>query len=207
MGLPEITFRPLDTTERNRLLDALRGNAADGAALLTDRRDTSFAGTADEVTDSEVITAIRSVPCHYSDDHLYHAAEEHTVPRTGQAPLTFRGECLASADGEVQGGKDRNRWHEISVYRTPKGAYVVRVAYKTRWQGELDHDFAETTTDASAVATILRGYDPTEFVQGFPEGAAYESKQARMLADLRLRYESLVSEALASDEAFAERVE
>jgi hypothetical protein len=29
-------------------------------------RDTSFAGTADEVSDEEVVTAIRSVPCHYS---------------------------------------------------------------------------------------------------------------------------------------------
>ena len=34
-------------------------------AILMDRRDTSFAGTADEVTDEEVIFAIRSVPCHY----------------------------------------------------------------------------------------------------------------------------------------------
>jgi hypothetical protein len=31
-----------------------------------DRRDTSFAGVADEVTDDEVISAIRSVPCHYA---------------------------------------------------------------------------------------------------------------------------------------------
>jgi hypothetical protein len=30
-----------------------------------DRRTTSFRGITDEVTDEEVITAIRSVPCHY----------------------------------------------------------------------------------------------------------------------------------------------
>jgi hypothetical protein len=30
-----------------------------------DRRDTSFAGTAEEVPDEEVISAIKSVPCHY----------------------------------------------------------------------------------------------------------------------------------------------
>jgi hypothetical protein len=30
-----------------------------------DRRDTSFLGAADEVTDEEVIYAIKSVPCHY----------------------------------------------------------------------------------------------------------------------------------------------
>jgi hypothetical protein len=30
-----------------------------------DRRDTSFVGTTEEVTDEEVISAIKSVPCHY----------------------------------------------------------------------------------------------------------------------------------------------
>lgn len=58
-------FRPLNETERRSLITALRGNAEQGRALLIDRRDTSFAGTADEVTDEEVINAIKSVPCHY----------------------------------------------------------------------------------------------------------------------------------------------
>ena len=58
-------FRPLAADERQKLLQALRGNGEGGKALLMDRRDTSFAGTTDEVTDDEVITAIRSVPCHY----------------------------------------------------------------------------------------------------------------------------------------------
>ena len=58
-------FRPLNDTERRSLITALRGNADRGLALLMDRRDTSFAGTADEVTDEEVINAIKSVPCHY----------------------------------------------------------------------------------------------------------------------------------------------
>jgi len=58
-------FRPLNDTERRQLITALRGNADHGRALLMDRRDTSFAGTAEEVTDEEVINAIKSVPCHY----------------------------------------------------------------------------------------------------------------------------------------------
>ncbi len=58
-------FRPLDATERRALTTALRGNADRGLALLLDRRDTSFAGTAEEVPDEEVIAAIKSVPCHY----------------------------------------------------------------------------------------------------------------------------------------------
>jgi hypothetical protein len=58
-------FRPLNDTERRQLIAALRGNAEQDRFILTDRRDTSFVGSADEVTDEEVISAIRSVPCHY----------------------------------------------------------------------------------------------------------------------------------------------
>ncbi|MCI0381167.1 MAG: hypothetical protein L0215_26580 [Gemmataceae bacterium] len=58
-------FRPLNDTERRQLISALRGNAEDNRAILMDRRDTSFQGASDEVTDDEVIEAIKSVPCHY----------------------------------------------------------------------------------------------------------------------------------------------
>ena len=58
-------FRPLNDTERRNLIMALRGNAENNRAILMDRRDTTFAGTSDEVTDDEVIFAIKSVPCHY----------------------------------------------------------------------------------------------------------------------------------------------
>jgi hypothetical protein len=58
-------FRPLNDTDRQKLIEALRGNAESDRAILTDQRDTSFVGTTEEVTDDEVIHAIRSVPCHY----------------------------------------------------------------------------------------------------------------------------------------------
>jgi hypothetical protein len=58
-------FRPLSDVERRQLISALRGNAESDRAILMDRRTTAFAGTTDEVTDEEVITAIKSVPCHY----------------------------------------------------------------------------------------------------------------------------------------------
>jgi len=58
-------FRPLNDSERRQLVNALRGNSESDCAILIDRNDTSFAGTTDEVTDDEVISAIKSVPCHY----------------------------------------------------------------------------------------------------------------------------------------------
>lgn len=58
-------FRPLNELERKQLVAALRGNAEHGRVVLLDRRDTSFAGASEEVPDEEVISAIKSVPCHY----------------------------------------------------------------------------------------------------------------------------------------------
>lgn len=58
-------FRPLDSDERQKLIDALRGNAQKNQAILTNERDTSFAGVADQMSDDQVISAIKSVPCHY----------------------------------------------------------------------------------------------------------------------------------------------
>ncbi len=61
-----VDFRPLNDTERQKLIDALRGNAQSSQAILMNQRDTSFAGSADEMSDDEVISAIKSVPCHYA---------------------------------------------------------------------------------------------------------------------------------------------
>jgi len=58
-------FRPITDSERRQLVGALRGNAESNQAIMMDRRDTSFVGSANDVTDEEVISAIKSVPCHY----------------------------------------------------------------------------------------------------------------------------------------------
>ena len=58
-------FRPLNEAERKQLLLALRTNAEQGKAIVMDRRDTTFQGTADQVPQDEVINAIQSIPCHY----------------------------------------------------------------------------------------------------------------------------------------------
>lgn len=59
-------FKPLPVEEQKRLRAALMGNVKNDTAILMDRKDTTFAGSADEVTDDEVITAIRQVPTHYA---------------------------------------------------------------------------------------------------------------------------------------------
>ena len=58
-------FRPLNDTERRQLIAALRGNAESDKTILMDRRDTSFVGTTEETPEEDVISSIKSVPCHY----------------------------------------------------------------------------------------------------------------------------------------------
>lgn len=67
MNGSNVTFRPLNDTERSELIGALKGNAEGKVALKVSPKDTSFSGVAkiEEVEDAEVIAAIKSVPCHY----------------------------------------------------------------------------------------------------------------------------------------------
>lgn len=57
--------RSLLPAERDVLLKALNRNMT-GGTILMNRRDTSFAGSADEVPEEEVVNAIKSVPVHYA---------------------------------------------------------------------------------------------------------------------------------------------
>ncbi|MCC6743620.1 MAG: hypothetical protein IT175_07130 [Acidobacteria bacterium] len=61
---------------------------------------------------------------------------------------------------------------------------------------------------AGALVAVLRDYDPTARVLGFPPGPAYAEKQQRMLDDLRLRNEAQIGEMLAEHaDIFAEVID
>lgn len=122
--------------------------------------------------------------------------EKVTLARSGQSPLRFEGELLAESDGERLAGAERNRWHELAVYRTQGGGFAVRIAYHSRWQGELESDFAAAASSPVAVELAFREYDPTAAVNGYPDDAIYAERQAKLLADIRQRYQYQVGEIL-----------
>lgn len=163
---------------------------ANAAAALLDRM-------AEQCAETAVMEALRRLD---AEAPAPDAGARITLPRSGRAPLRFAGEEIAVSDGERQAACNQNRWHELAVYRTDAGGYVVRVAYRTRWQGELDRDAAFVCAAAGDVVAALRAYDPTGPVRGFPPGSTYAERQERLLADLRARYEEQVSEVLASEE-------
>lgn len=139
------------------------------------------------------------------DKEAKHASSEHTLPRTGQSPLRFQGVLLAECGGKWHAGQERNRWHNLAVYRTAGNQYVVAVGYRSCWQGELEHDTAEVVAEPKSVKVVLQEYQPGAHVLGFPDQEAYRDKQARLLADIRRRYESRVGAILDAPE-FAECV-
>lgn len=133
---------------------------------------------------------------------------EVRVRRDGDAPLVFRGEQLATATTHEHEGDAQNRWHEITVYRTAAGRFVLAIKYHTQWQGERDCADAVVLGDqAQEVTELLRHYDgilPTGI--GFPPGEQYAARQARLEASIEGRWHRAVSEILEAIGA-EERIE
>lgn len=123
-------------------------------------------------------------------------SEKITIQRTGDRALSFSGDCLAEADTHTTEGFGQSRWHKLALYQTEGGRYIVAVGYRTQWQGELPVDWAWTAADEAEAVRLLRAHDPMAGVMGFPPGRQYEERQERLQADLRLRYDTAVSEVL-----------
>lgn len=116
--------------------------------------------------------------------------------RTGNAPLEFEGEKIAGVSGQRFRGKQRNRWHELALYRLADGRFVLSLRYRTQWEGEAEADEAHVCADQAELLQVLRGVDPADRVQGYPPHEVYAAKQARLIEDLRVTCENLISDLL-----------
>jgi hypothetical protein len=115
--------------------------------------------------------------------------------RTGDAPLEFDGDKIAGVSGRLFRGKERNRWHELYLYRAGE-KLVLSINYRTQWEGEAEADEVHVCVDDEDLLTILRGFDPAERVQGYPPHEAFAAKQSRLIEDLRATCENLISDLL-----------
>lgn len=120
------------------------------------------------------------------------------VNRTGNRPLQFEGETLATGSSSTHSGATSSRWHEVQLYQTNSGQYVCSIGYRTQWQGESEYDEAESFAEIDGVVSMLRGYDPTQYLIGYPPGnLTYDQKQDRIKKELRIKWEELVAEVLS----------
>lgn len=136
------------------------------------------------------------------------ALQEYTLERTGQPPLKFRGRLLAESSGRWTVGRDNNRWHDLEIYRTEAGRYVVSIVFETIWQGETGTKtvvLLDTPTGVTDELLEYRNRIP-DLLIGYPPGEAYEDKQQRLIQSLQMRFEDQITEVL-KDDAFAERIE
>jgi len=125
------------------------------------------------------------------------------LPRSGDAVLRFLGTLLAETKGEQHASHEQLRWHDLAVYvlgETEGAKYAVSIRYETRWQGETGQAEAWTCKDAAAVRALLRDHDPCAHVAGYPVhqpgGQVYQERQAKLVADIRARYQAQVQELL-----------
>lgn len=131
-------------------------------------------------------------------------AESFRLARTGNRPLVFDGSLISEATSKDH---DSSRWHELALYRSGAGKWVVLVAFCTRWQGELDHHEAEIFETPELAAAWLRGFVPTANLLGYPDGEAYRAKQLRLEKLLIQRFAVAVSELLERVPSFDEMID
>ena len=144
--------------------------------------------------------------------------QEYTLPRSGRPNAVFEGELLISATSpkhrrHLQKTDARCHWFEMDVYKTTSGKYVVALRY--RFSGKLyretPHDCVFACTDAEEAIKTIRNVDPTQCVNGYPEGnEIWDEKQVQLMASIRDDYASLAESVwtkLESLSAVSERID
>ena len=127
--------------------------------------------------------------------------------RTGNQPLEFEGTLIAQAAGPQINGRQRDRGHDIRVYRTVGGTYVVETVYWTTWAGEAEVRTATPVgREASAVAAALRAHNPLDHVMGYPPAERFRSKQERLFVRLREDFATRVTDVLSALPDAVERI-
>jgi len=133
--------------------------------------------------------------------------KEYVLKRTGDRPLKFNGELVAEVGGKWHAGVEQNRWHEIRVYMTASGKYVVEIAYETMWQGEDSCRYAMVCNAVRDVLEEIKLFDPLDRLLGYPPHPTFTEKQIRLEESLRQRWDVLVGEILSNIPDAAETVE
>ena len=128
------------------------------------------------------------------------------LSRTGDAPLAFVGVELAREEGLWYGGQQQNRWHELALYQTNAGKFVLAIAYRTQWQGEDQYDEVFVHERMRDIVLTLQHYDPLTRLIGFPARPEYRDRQEKLRYSVRVRFHSQVS-ALLRDVEGAEEIE
>lgn len=126
--------------------------------------------------------------------------KKYSLRRAGHAPLVFTGIKIASAssfqssEGIPSMRKALSRWHEVDVYESSAGLYVLGIAFRSTWIGEPEHYDAVTFRDLAELLAWLEAVDPCAHIVGVPEGVEDSGKKnAAIRKNCVARWESMIS--------------
>ena len=131
---------------------------------------------------------------------------EYLVPRFSDAPLAFSGELLATVSGQnTRPEKTNKRWHEIDLFRTDSGKFVVAVRFRCETSFDDPYDDAEALDSSEVVVRFLNEFDPCEHIRGWPR-PSHAQQDDRLRDALTNSFDRLVAQLIGSRAEFAERV-
>lgn len=116
-----------------------------------------------------------------------------TLTRTGNRPIRFDGEQIASASTKAGQGPAESRWWDLALYRTAAGAYVVQIVYDTLWQGDSSRSDVYSCPDAAAVVDAVRSHDHRRGIHGYHNPG---ERQERLLRALDAAYQAGITRLL-----------
>lgn len=125
------------------------------------------------------------------------------LTRTGQPALTFTGHRLETAGGLAG---DDVRGYMVTLYETKGGTWIVHVEYLTAWRGESPGSDAWQTTPET-IGPELAGYDPLQYLRGFPDHEKYKERQANLKKYLQDCWRNVAGELLSLLPAADEEIE
>jgi hypothetical protein len=130
------------------------------------------------------------------------------IPRTGDVPLRFTGERIASGTSRRDGAKHpQKQWYEAELYRTTGGNYVAHGIYKTEWTNERECHWAAAFDKRYAAVDWMYNLEVTDIVIGYPAGPRFAGQQEQLLARLEQQWDALVADLLNQcGKEFAEEV-
>ena len=129
--------------------------------------------------------------------------DTYTLPRTGDAPLSFQGQLVVSSSSQqppTKRGRSEleTHWHELALYVTAAGKHVAAISYRSTWPGELEDHCARVGTLSNCLRWF-REYDPTGPVRGFPlpHGPSFARRHSALLDQVEHGYDAALSQLLA----------
>lgn len=99
------------------------------------------------------------------------------VKRTGQESLSFKGAQVAQSTSKGHPGLLR-RSHQLALYKTEAGNWVLSVVYHTEWTSERPWHRADVCRDRDALLDLLtEDYDPCDDIN-LPPGERFDDMAA-----------------------------